>query len=81
MNLYTAVLASRSRRCRELREMSLQIMKNAIGVFDKLNHVRNNQTLAHDNKLPDKAEARFLFDSVTALLRFVKSVDAIRFGS
>lgn len=64
---------------RDLRDMTLQILKNAIGVFDKFNHVRNNQTLAHDNKLPDKAEARFLFDSVTALLRFVRSVDTARF--
>jgi hypothetical protein len=66
---------------RELRDMTLQIMKNAIGVFDKFNHVRNNQTLAHDNQLPDKAEARFLFDSITTLLRFVRSMDTVRFES
>lgn len=66
---------------RELRDMSLQVLKNAIAVFEKFNHVRNNQTLAHDNQLPDKAEARFIFDSVAALLRFVKSVDTVRFGS
>lgn len=65
----------------ELRDMSLQVLKNTIGVLEKFNHVRNNQTLAHDNQLPDKAEARFIFDSVTALLRFVKSVDTVRFGS
>lgn len=62
-----------------LQEMTLQILKNAIGVFDKFNHVRNNQTLAHDNDLLHKAEARFIFDSVNAVLRFVKSVDAVRF--
>jgi hypothetical protein len=62
-----------------LQEMTLQILKNAIGVFDKFNHVRNNQTLAHDNDLLHKAEARFIFDSVSAVLRFVKSVDTARF--
>ncbi len=36
---------------RELREVTAQIIKNAIGVFDKFNHVRNNQSLAHDNEL------------------------------
>jgi hypothetical protein len=62
-----------------LQEMTLQILKNSIGVFDKFNHVRNNQSLAHDNDLLHKAEARFIFDSVSAVLRFVKSVDAARF--
>jgi hypothetical protein len=64
---------------RELREMTEQIIKNSIGVFDKFNHVRNNQSLAHDNELLDKAEARFIFDSVCAVLRFVKSIDTVRF--
>jgi len=64
-----------------LQEMALQILKNAIGVFDKFNHVRNNQSLAHDNDLLHKAEARFIFDSVSAVLRFVKSVDSARFES
>ena len=66
---------------RPLQEMTLQILKNAIGVFDKFNQVRNNQSLAHDNNLLHKAEARFIFDSVSAVLRFVKSVDTARFES
>ena len=64
---------------RPLREMTQQIMKNAIGVFDKFNHIRNNQSLAHDNEIIDKAEARFIFDSVSAFLRFVKNMDNSRF--
>lgn len=64
----------------ELREMTEQIIKGAFGVFDKFNHVRNNASLAHDNDLVDKAEARFIFDSVSVFLRFIKSVDAVRFG-
>jgi hypothetical protein len=66
---------------RELREMTQQILKNSIGVFDKFNHIRNNQSLAHDNILLEKAEARFIFDSISAVLRFVKSIDASRFES
>jgi hypothetical protein len=64
---------------RPLHDMTQQILKNSIGVFDKFNHVRNNQSLAHDNDLLHKAEARFIFDSVSAVLRFVKSVDTGRF--
>lgn len=64
-----------------MRDLSRQIIKNAIGVFEKFNHVRNNDSLAHDNELPDPAEARFIFDSVTAILRFVKAVEAGQFGA
>jgi hypothetical protein len=64
-----------------LQDMTLQILKNSIGIFDKFNHVRNNQSLAHDNEVLQKDEARFIFDSVSAVLRFVKSVDTARFGS
>ena len=62
-----------------LQEMTLQILKNAIGVFEEFNHVRNNQSLAHDNDVLHKAEARFIFDSVSAVLRLVRSVDTVRF--
>lgn len=64
---------------RELRDMTLQIIRNAIGIFEKFNHVRNNQSLAHDNELVGQAEARFIFDSVTAFLRFVKAIEAEQF--
>ena len=66
---------------RELREMTLQSIKSAIGIFEKYNHLRNNQSLAHDNKLLDQAEARFIYDTVTAFLRFVKSVEANSFDA
>jgi hypothetical protein len=65
---------------RQLRDVTSQIIKNAIGVFDKFNHVRNNQSLAHDNDLLDADEARFIYDSITAFLRFVKSIEENRFG-
>jgi hypothetical protein len=59
---------------RQLRGVTIQIIKNAIGIFDKFNHVRNNESLAHDNELLDQAEARFIYDAITAFLRFVKSI-------
>ena len=64
-----------------LRDASRQIIKSAISIFEKFNYVRNNDSLAHDNELPNHAEARFIFDSVTAILRFVKNVEAGRFDS
>lgn len=64
-----------------LHDVTRQIIKNAIGVFEKYNHVRNNQTFAHDNELLGKAEARFVYDSVTAFLRFVKAIEANQYGA
>ncbi|MGD9981277.1 MAG: abortive infection family protein [Hyphomonadaceae bacterium] len=66
---------------RHLSEMSKRIMKSAISVFDQFNSVRNEQSLAHDNELIDAVEAKFIFDSVSAILRFLKSIEAARFGA
>ena len=66
---------------RDLREMSRRIIKSAISVFEQFNHVRNDRSLAHDNVLIDPVEARFIFDSVSAILRFIKSIETTRFGA
>jgi len=51
----------------QLHDASRQIIKSAIGIFEKFNHVRNNDSLAHDNDLLYHAEARYIFDSITAI--------------
>tara|TARA_R110002020_G_scaffold55744_5_gene154477 strand:- start:1289 stop:2089 length:801 start_codon:yes stop_codon:yes gene_type:complete len=65
---------------RNLTQMSERIIKSSISVFEAMNDLRNNKSLAHDNPhLVDPDEARFIFDSVTAILRYIKSVDARSF--
>jgi abortive infection Abi-like protein len=64
----------------KIRDISLKIMKSAISVFDSYNQIRNNESFAHDNELVDRSEARFIFDSITNILRFVKAFEAKRFG-
>ena len=65
---------------RDLTEITDRIVRSAIGTLEALNDIRNNKSLAHDNEeLVDPAEARFIFESIAALLRFVKAVDAGRF--
>lgn len=64
---------------RELRGITRQIIKSAISVFEQFNDVRNNRSFAHDNDLVDKTEARFIFDAVSAILRFAKALEAARF--
>ncbi|BCM88064.1 abortive infection family protein [Methylobacterium indicum] len=66
---------------RDLRKISLKVIKSSIGIFDDLNDIRNNCSFAHDNDLVDQAEARFIFDAISAILRFVKAVDTVRYGA
>lgn len=65
---------------RELREITRRAAKSAISIFDAFNDVRNNRSFAHDNDIVDQAEARFIFDTISTFLRFLKSVDTIRYG-
>ena len=62
-----------------LQEISDRAMKSAISIFDAFNHVRNNRSLAHDSVILDHHEARYVFDAVTALLRFIRAIEAGRF--
>lgn len=63
-----------------LTEMSERIIKGSISTFESMNDLRNNRSLAHDNEsLVPMSEAKFIYESVTALLRFLKTVDTRRF--
>lgn len=63
-----------------LSEVSRQILKSPIGVFEKFNSTRNNDSLAHDNELLKRDEALFIFESVVTILRFVKRTEDRRYG-
>ena len=64
---------------RPLRKVSQRILKSSIGTLEAFNNVRNNESLAHDNNLVEQVEARFIYDSIIAILRFLKSVEADQF--
>ena len=56
--------------------MASEILKSSARILDKFNHVRNNQTLAHDNgALLGRSEARFIFASVSASIRFLRDLE------
>ena len=64
------------REQQNLNPISERIVKSSISVFEAMNPVRNDQSFAHDNRdLVQMEEARFVFDSVTAFLRFSKAID------
>lgn len=65
---------------RNLTEMSELIIRSSINTFEAMNDIRNNKSFAHDKEaLVPMDEAKFIYDSVTALLRFLKTVDAQKF--
>ncbi len=65
------------REQQNLNPISERIVKSSISVFEAMNPIRNDQSFAHDNpNLVQMEEARFVFDSVTAFLRFSKAIDA-----
>jgi hypothetical protein len=63
----------------KVRNISLKVMKSTISILDSFNSIRNNESFAHDNEI--RVEARFIFDSITNILRFMKGFEANRFGS
>src|SRR6185312_8309847 len=63
----------------QVRGISLRIIKNSINTFDAFNTIRNEASLAHDNLIVNRVEARFIFDSITTILRFMKDIEANRF--
>lgn len=63
-----------------LQPISMRIMKSSISIFDEFNSVRNNKSFAHDNEIVGLHEARFIFDSISDVLRFIRSLEASHFG-
>lgn len=52
-------------------QMSLAIVKYSINLIEKYNDVRNNRSLAHDNKLLNYHESLFIFDTLARLKSFL----------
>jgi hypothetical protein len=64
-----------------VRPITGKIMRSTVEIFELFNSIRNGESLAHDNQLVDQAEARYIFDSVVSLLRFLKKTDGGSFGT
>ncbi|MDI2090785.1 abortive infection family protein [Commensalibacter oyaizuii] len=64
---------------KNLTATSETIIKSSINVFNKLNDIRNNKSLAHDNDLLEYCEARFIFSSINLILRFIKDIEKEKF--
>ena len=58
-------------------EMSECILTYSITILSKFNYVRNNQSLAHDNDILNRAESILIFRNVYALLKFAESIEEL----
>lgn len=56
-------------------DFSLTAMKMSISLFDKYNAIRNNKSFAHDNKLLNKREAKYVVKILTDTLAFIDEIE------
>jgi len=62
------------------RPVSFEIMSGTVKALERFNEVRNDHSLAHDNSLISKIEARFIFNAVENMLWFIKETEGKTFG-
>lgn len=56
-------------------EMSARIMKHTTSTLEAFNHVRNNQSLAHDNQTLKPHEAAYVVNHIISLVRLLQVID------
>lgn len=56
-------------------EMSERILKSSISLFEAFNFVRNNQSLAHSNKILNHEESVLIFNNIKNIFGFVKNIE------
>ena len=56
-------------------DMTDRIFKSTVSILEAFNHVRNNQSLAHDNELLGYDESLLIFNNVCAIIRFLVAVE------
>jgi len=64
---------------RELNPFTDRALKSAISLFESYNDIRNHHSFAHDNPILEPAEARYVFDTISAILVFLRAVEAGRY--
>jgi len=57
-------------------EMTERILRSCISTLEAFNHVRNNQSFAHDNEILNYGESLLIFNHVTAAIRFIESIES-----
>lgn len=66
---------------RPLHEFTDRALKSFISILESFNDLRNNHSFAHDNKILETFEARFIFSSINAMLVMIRTLEAGRYES
>lgn len=56
-------------------KMSENILRYSINILESFNDIRNNKSLAHDNKILNYEESILIFNNVTNSLKFIESIE------
>jgi hypothetical protein len=56
-------------------EMTERILKSSISTFEAFNHVRNDQSFAHDNPILNYDESLLIFNHVASVVRFLEALE------
>jgi hypothetical protein len=56
-------------------EMTERILKSSISILEAFNHVRNDQSLAHDNPVLNYDESLLIFNHVASCVRFIDALE------
>ena len=56
-------------------EMTERILKSSISILDSFNKVRNDMSLAHDNEILNYDESIFIFQNISSIVNFIKSLE------
>lgn len=55
--------------------MSVRILKTSISILESFNDVRNNKSLPHDNNILSYDESLLIFNHITSLIKYLKSIE------
>lgn len=58
-------------------QMTEKILKYSINILESFNDIRNNKSLAHDNKILNYSESLLIFNNVTNSIKFIEAIEQI----
>ncbi|HGH3109721.1 TPA: abortive infection family protein [Legionella pneumophila] len=56
-------------------EMTERILKSSISIIESFNYARSDKSLAHDNPILNYEESILIFNHISAVVRFIKSIE------
>ena len=57
-------------------QMTIRILKFSISILDSFNHVRNNQSFAHDNEsIVNYSESILIINNINSLIKFIQEIE------